>query len=256
MQHSLRNTISDAMHTGIIPVWAGSLGSWNFSIGRRAFAASELEGHYDKASESWHSTISKLGFEAAYAGLVDQALPEIAKVRRADPLKVLDAGIGTGAFSAAFAACSPRELELTGVDVSTEMLRQAEGHLRDRNLTADLLQGDVNDLPFADESFDVILVAHVIEHMANPGRALAELFRVLKPGGILIACVTQRSSAGAYIQLKWRTHRVDVQTAVDWFERCGLRNVYALPLAQSATARRFSNGYVGRKPSQDMGASQ
>jgi len=106
----------------------------------------------------------------------------------------------------------------------------------------------VNSLPFADDSFDVILVAHVIEHMADPEQTLVELYRVLKPGGVLIACVTQRSSAGAYIQLKWRTHRVDAQTAMDWFLRCGLYNVRTIQLAQGGAARRFSNGYVGCKP--------
>jgi len=92
MQRSLPSTMSDHMQAGIIPVWAGSLGSWNFSIGRRAFAARELEGHYDDASDRWHATISKLGFEAAYAGLVEQALPEVATLGCAGPLKVLDAG--------------------------------------------------------------------------------------------------------------------------------------------------------------------
>jgi demethylmenaquinone methyltransferase/2-methoxy-6-polyprenyl-1,4-benzoquinol methylase len=245
--------MSDHMQGGIIPVWAGSLGSWNFSIGRRAFAARELEGHYDDASDGWHTTISKLGFEAAYAGLVEQALPEVATTGCAGPLTVLDAGIGAGAFAAAFAAHCPRDLQLTGVDVSAEMLRHAERHLNDRNLMAELLKGDVNSLPFAEGCFDVVLVAHVIEHMADPVQALAELYRVLKPGGILIACVTQRSSAGAYIQLKWRTHRVDAQTALGWLERCGFSNVRTVKLAQSAAARRLSSGYVGCKPSQDMG---
>lgn len=248
MSHNLRSTMSDSMYAGIIPVWAGSLGSWNFSIGRRAFAANELEGHYDKASASWHTTISNLGFEPAYAGLVDQALPEITMIGHTGPLKVLDAGIGTGAFAAAFAARCPSELELTGVDVSNEMLRQAERHLLDRNLAAQLLQGDVNNLPFPDDSFDVILAAHVIEHMAKPERTLAELFRALKPGGILIACITKRSSAGTYIQLKWRTHRVDAQTAVDWFQHCGFCNVRTIEFAQSGAALRLSNAYLGNKP--------
>ncbi len=247
MPHSLHSAMSNPSHAGIIPVWAGSLGSWNFSIGRRAFAADELEGHYDRASDSWHTTISNLGFEPAYAELVDKALPEVTMIENAGPLKVLDAGIGTGAFAAAFAARCPRTFELTGVDVSNEMLRQAERHLLDRNLAAHLLQGDVNSLPFPDDSFDVILVAHVIEHMPEPERALAELYRVLKPGGIVIACITKRSSAGAYIQLRWRTHRVDAQTAVGWLQRCGFGSVRTIELAQSGAARRLSNAYLGCK---------
>lgn len=252
MPLSSQMTMNDPPHAKVIPVWTRSFGSWHFSISRHPFAARELEGHYDKASDSWHTTIAKLGFETAYAGLVDHALQAITKLDHANPLKVLDAGIGTGAFAAAFASRYPDACDLTGVDVSSEMLRQAERHLQDCDLTAQLLQGDVNNLPFEDGTFDVILVAHVIEHMAAPEAVLAELCRVLKPGGVVIACVTQRSSAGAYIQLKWRTHSVDARTATYWFRRCGLTNVCTIQLPHGTTAQRFSNGYVACKPSQNI----
>jgi len=84
MPHSSRNTMSGPLRAGIIPVWAGSFGSWNFSIGRRPFAASELEGHYDKASDSWQTTVSRLGFESAYAGLAEKAMPEVVEQRCCD----------------------------------------------------------------------------------------------------------------------------------------------------------------------------
>ena len=230
-----------------IPVWSRYFGSWRFSISRRPFAVSELEDHYDKASDRWHTTISKLGFETAYADLIDQVQPETANTNPQSHLKVLDAGIGTGAFAAAFASRSPRHFDLTGLDVSSEMLLQAEKHLASGGIDANLLQGDINNLPFADDTFDVILVAHVIEHMASPETTLAELWRAVKPGGVLIACMTQRSSAGAYIQLKWRTHRVGESTATHWFHRSGFRKVRVIRLKEGLKAKRFSNGYVAVK---------
>lgn len=230
-----------------IPVWSRYFGSWCFSISRRPFAVNELEGHYDKASDRWHTTISKLGFEAAYADLIDQAQPELSKTEPNARLKVLDAGIGTGAFAGAFASSCLRPIDLTGLDVSSEMLRQAENNLNSLVTNASFYKGDINDLPFAEHTFDVVLVAHVIEHMAEPDVALAELSRVLKPGGFLVACITQRSSAGAYIQFKWRTHRVDEYTAAGWFHRSGLSGVRAIKLKDGSTAQRFSTGYVAVK---------
>ncbi len=242
---NMRKVGSERLET--IPVWSRYFGSWCFSISRRPFAVNELEGHYDKASDRWHTTISKLGFEAAYADLIDQAQPELSKTNPDARLKVLDAGIGTGALAVALASRCPRPIDLTGLDVSTEMLRRAEKNLNSLATSASFQKGDINDLPFADHTFDVVLVAHVIEHMAEPEVALAELSRVLKPGGILVACITQRSSAGAYIQLKWRTHRVGEYIATGWFHRSGLSDVRAIKLKDGSKARRFSTGYVAVK---------
>ena len=173
--------------TQVIPVWTRSLGSWTFSLGRKPFDPQELEGHYDKEADTWHATISKLGFENAYADLIAQALSSAAIQPVNKALRVLDAGIGTGAMSAALADNHLDPIALTGVDVSGDMLKQAEQRLDHHHLSTRFLQADVNCLPFADNTFDVVLVAHVLEHMADPKKALAELHRVLKPGGILVA---------------------------------------------------------------------
>lgn len=232
---------------GTIPVWSRSIGSWKFSIARHPFTVNELENRYDRAADTWQATVSRLGFEAAYAELVDQVVPEIDDATGNEPLKVLDAGIGTGALATAFALRCGHPIDLTGMDLSSEMLRQANSNLQKLNLTAHLFQGDVTDMPFADNTFDVVLVAHVLEHMAVPELALARLCRVLRPGGVLVACVTGRSSAGAYIQLRWRTHRVDTETAIGWLQRCGIRGVRAVPLDRGGSRLPFSGGYIGRK---------
>lgn len=234
----------------VIPVWSRSMGSWTFSLGRKPFEAHELEGHYDKVSDTWHATISQLGFEGAYADLIGRALAATPVQPVNNALHVLDAGIGTGAMSAAFVDNYAGAIDLTGIDISADMLAQAERRLKQNHLSAQFLQADVNNLPFADNTFDVVLVAHVLEHMADPKRALAELHRVLRPGGRLIACVTQRSSAGAYIQLKWRTHRVDTSTARGWLWDCGFTAVRAFPFCAGSKASRLSHGYVGQKAGQ------
>jgi len=247
MPYDARFEAANVAAPQVIPIWSRSLGSWTFSLGRKPFAAHELEGHYDKESDSWHATITKLGFDGAYDDLIRQALAETPSLAGIHRLKVLDAGMGTGAMSAAFADNYAGAIDLTGIDVSADMLNQAERRLKQEHLSAQFLQADVNSLPFDDNTMDVVLVAHVLEHMADPKRALAELHRVLKPGGVLVACVTQRSTAGAYIQLKWRTHRVDISTAQGWLWDCGFTAVSTLSFRAGSKASRLSYGYVGQK---------
>ena len=103
-------------------------------------------------------------------------------------------------------------------------------------------------LPYADDTFDVVLMAHVLEHIGDPQAALAELYRVLKPGGIIITSITRRSSAGAYIQFVWRTHQVSICCALEWLRGGGFEAARAVPFKRDTLARRFSVGYVGRKP--------
>ena len=252
MPHSPTALAGETTGHDTIPVWSRSIGSWKLSLARHPFAANELEDRYDGAAGTWQATISRLGFEDAYAELVDRVVPEVDDAAGTGPLKVLDAGIGTGAMAIAFASRCGHPVDLVGVDLSSGMLRQAGRNLKELGLAARLLQGDVTGLPFADNTFDVVLAAHVLEHMAAPEAALAGLCRVLRPGGALIACVTRRSSAGACVQLKWRTHRVDAETATGWFRRCGMRGVRAVPLDRGGSPPRLSCGYVGCKAHEDL----
>lgn len=231
----------------VIPMYARFFGSWHIAIGRRAFRTQDLEGHYDKLSGVWQTKIDRFGFESAYAELISRVLCHWryrVTARRPD---VLDAGIGTGSMTAAFAQVLGRPCRLVGVDVSADMLREARSRFAQEPVLPELLQADLAALPFPDASFDVVLIAHVLEHMSQPDRAVAELHRVLKPGGVVIACITRRSWMGAYVQMIWRTHQVDVSLARRWLNRAGFGAVRPVPLAKSRAARRWSIGYVAQK---------
>jgi len=94
---------------------------------------------------------------------------------------VLDAGAGDGATAQLLA---PRARSITCVDVSETLVHAARvrlaGHANARAEVADL-----HALPFADASFDQILLLNVLTHLGTPGRAIAELARVLRPDGRL-----------------------------------------------------------------------
>ncbi|WP_156756145.1 class I SAM-dependent methyltransferase [Actinokineospora pegani] len=98
--------------------------------------------------------------------------------------RVLDAGCGSGSLSAAL---RDRGAVVTGIDASAAMLALARRRL---GVDAALHVGDLNGrLPFADGAFDDVVASLVLHYLRDWGPALAELRRVLKPGGRLIASV-------------------------------------------------------------------
>lgn len=95
---------------------------------------------------------------------------------------VLDVGTGDGA--AAF-AIAPRCRSLTCVDTNEKLLSVARARLR-RLPHVTTQVADVHELPFAEASFDEVLVFHTLTYAAEPVQALRECARVLRPGGRLV----------------------------------------------------------------------
>lgn len=91
----------------------------------------------------------------------------------------LDAGCGDGRYLAALADELPGRR--AGVDLSARILETARARVE-----ADFRRASLEQLPFGDGEFDLLLCTQVIEHVPDPGRAVAELARVLRPGGTLV----------------------------------------------------------------------
>jgi SAM-dependent methyltransferase len=89
-------------------------------------------------------------------------------------IRVLDAGCGPGGNSAWLDEYG----EVVGVDISAEAVRLA----RSRHPEIDVREGDIMDLPFADQSFDLVLAITVLAMVADDARAVRELARVARPG--------------------------------------------------------------------------
>jgi phosphatidylethanolamine/phosphatidyl-N-methylethanolamine N-methyltransferase len=99
---------------------------------------------------------------------------------------VLEVGIGTGL---ALDYYGPH-VQVTGVDLSAEMLREAElkGTRRGLKNLAGLHQMDARELAFPDASFDHVAAMHIMSVVPEPERVLAEMARVVRPGGsVMIA---------------------------------------------------------------------
>jgi len=99
-------------------------------------------------------------------------------------MRVLDAGAGAGHTAMAFA---PYVKEVIAYDLTPAMLIQVEQNAQERGLTnISTQQGDVENLPFDDDSFDVIVSRYSAHHWMNPAQAVREFARILKPNGYVI----------------------------------------------------------------------
>jgi demethylmenaquinone methyltransferase/2-methoxy-6-polyprenyl-1,4-benzoquinol methylase len=231
-----------------IPVFARWFGSWQISVRRQPFSTSELTRLYDRAAPRWEWMLDRLGYPIAYETLLRKALAgEALQCARARP-RVLDCGVGTGALSIALARVLSIPFKLDGVDISPRMLERASRGLRATDLGVTLRLGDMRALPYDNDVFDLAMTAHVLEHLVDPRAALNEMVRVLKPGGLVLACFTRRSVPGMIVHLKWRTHRVTPAQAGTWLVESGLENVHCLSLDERVLCRQLSVAAVGRKP--------
>ncbi|MCP4689857.1 MAG: class I SAM-dependent methyltransferase [Desulfobacterales bacterium] len=111
--------------------------------------------------------------------------------------RILDVGCGSGRHTAL--AHQREGVFVAGVDLNMDDLRQARSRLDFHdNVGAHgggawgLSAGDVTHLPFRRDAFDVVICSEVLEHIPDQAAAMAELTRVLKPGGDLVVSVPRR----------------------------------------------------------------
>jgi ubiquinone/menaquinone biosynthesis methyltransferase len=95
-------------------------------------------------------------------------------------LRALDLACGTGDIAFALAA---RGAEVVGLDITHRMLQLA----RAKGGAARFVTGDMLALPFGDEAFDVVTTGYGLRNVPDIPRAIAEMQRVLKPGGVLLS---------------------------------------------------------------------
>lgn len=131
------------------------------------------------------------GFYDAFAGLLfggfyDKVAHEVAA--RCPAGRVLDVGSGPGILAVRLAGIAP-QLIVIGVDISPDMVERARSRAAVSNVgdRVSFVVGDVGQLPYGDGDFDMVVSTFSMHHWPDPARGLAEIYRVLKPGGV--ACI-------------------------------------------------------------------
>jgi ubiquinone/menaquinone biosynthesis C-methylase UbiE len=105
--------------------------------------------------------------------------------------KVLEVGCGRGVGLAPLAQALRPDL-LTGVDIDDSLLAEAADRVSEKGTRVQLSRADVRDLPFPNGSFDVVIDFGTCYHIGTPERALREIVRVLRIGGLFV-CETLSS---------------------------------------------------------------
>jgi ubiquinone/menaquinone biosynthesis C-methylase UbiE len=105
--------------------------------------------------------------------------------------KVLDIATGPGLFLVEFAKAGATA---TGIDITSYAIKHASRNLALRGLEADVLKMDAQDMTFPDNTFDYVHAWGCVMHMPDTERAIAEIHRVLKPGGTALIYVYNRNS--------------------------------------------------------------
>lgn len=102
---------------------------------------------------------------------------------------VLDVGSGVGHWGMLLASVLPDEARFTGVDCEPEWVEQATTRARARGLDSrfSYREGRAERLPFPDGTFDFTTCQTLLIHVADPAAAIAEMARVTKPGGLVVA---------------------------------------------------------------------
>lgn len=134
---------------------------------------------------------------------------------------ILDVGSGAGQIAKHLLKYAEPEAAITCFDLSPEMMLRARQRMKSTRPT--YLAADLTHLPFADETFDCVTCGYVLEHLPDPSTGLAELSRVMKPGGRMLLLTTEDSFSGAWTSYFWYCRTYNRPELLKTCEEIGLK---------------------------------
>ncbi|MFT9598137.1 class I SAM-dependent methyltransferase [Mesobacillus sp.] len=140
--------------------------------------------------------------------------------------KALDLGCGTGIYSIWLARMG---LNVSGVDISSNMLEIAKEKTIASSLNIDYVQSDIQKLPFDDETFDLIVANIVLEFVKDPEAVVNEAIRVLKKGGRFVCgFIGKESSWGEKYRIQGEEKTESVFANASFFSPDTAKKLYSL----------------------------
>lgn len=145
---------------------------------------------------------AELAAEAAARYRFEPYIAPFARFEEAEGLDVLEIGVGMGADHLRWARARPHRL--AGIDLSERAVRTTKARLAFDCLHSALTVADAEQLPFPDGTFDLVYSWGVLHHTPDAGRAVADIHRVLRPGGVARVMIYHlHSVAGLLLWLRY-----------------------------------------------------
>jgi 2-polyprenyl-6-hydroxyphenyl methylase/3-demethylubiquinone-9 3-methyltransferase len=155
--------------------------------------------------------------------------------------KVLDVGCGGGILAEEFALLG---CQVIGIDPSAASLATARAHAQQVGLDIDYRVGAGEDLPFADESFEIVYCSDVLEHVNDLEKVMAEIARVLRRGGGFLYDTINRTFPSKQVMIKllqeWKSTSFTPPKLHDWNAFIKPRELLALMKRHGLDSREIT----------------
>ncbi|HEV2856606.1 MAG TPA: bifunctional 2-polyprenyl-6-hydroxyphenol methylase/3-demethylubiquinol 3-O-methyltransferase UbiG [Thermoanaerobaculia bacterium] len=157
---------------------------------------------YDTMADSWWDESGLLhvlrGLNPARLGYMRRVLTDELRIDL-QGRRTLDVGCGGGLLAEELARLG---CAVTGIDPSGKSLEAARAHAREAGLAIDYRQGVGERLPFPDGAFEIVYCCDTLEHVDDLGQVLAEISRVLEPGGVFLYDTINRTLRSWLVMIK------------------------------------------------------
>jgi len=152
--------------------------------------------------------------------------------------KVLEIAPGPGHFCIELAKLGDHQI--TGLDISKSFVEIARRNAAEAGLKIDFRQGNASAMPFADNTFDFTFCQAAFKNFSEPVKAIAEMYRVLRPGGLSVISDLRRDATAEEIEREIQGMRIGPinQFLVRWtFQNMLLKSAYSVEEMRSMVAQ-------------------
>jgi len=160
--------------------------------------------------------------------------------------KVLEIAPGPGYFCIELAKLG--NFQITGLDISKSFVEISRRNAAEAGLKIDFRQGNASALPFSDESFDFTFCQAAFKNFSEPVKAIAEMYRVLKPKGTAVIVDMRRDASADDIEREVKGMSLDRinEMMVRWtFKQMLLKSAYSIPEMESMVSQTpFGRGRI------------